>query len=505
MVDIKKREEKIWNRQQQYSFREFLFHVASRRPLTFYKNNDVFGHFPPHTKIHIVDSKIYDSDRDSLTEYWFSYDFEKSFFAQQEHLLYLIPFPNILLIWACENSIFSSFSVNCKNTYLSTTINGWENICYSIVCRSNVTNIYNSVFVLDNCDNIYACTFVINSQNIFFSFDIENCFDCRLSTNLISCQYCIKCDWLQNQSYCIDNIQYWKEEFFVLKKQFLADNIMWMYKLYASIIKFSFDSTSKLSDSLDHTLFIYNSYNCKNTVLIWWHVENKNLNNVIYSSFNNTDCVWWHWYHETSHAYIWEMIIRGQNNYYSQYLEDCSYCLWCVWLKNKSFCILNKQYTKEERFEFANKIFEQMDKDWSLWEFFPWSMNPFYFNDTAAYLIDDSFTKEEVTKEWYLWRDGDIKVDIPENSQIVQSRRSNVEGPGWLDRLDDIKTLDQFQWFDENWNWKIDQEILNKVIRDWKWNYYRIVKMEYDFLMKHGLPLPELHWLDRIKLGFKFK
>jgi len=24
-------------------------------------------------------------------------------------------------------------------------------------------------------------------------------------------------------------------------------------------------------------------------------------------------------------------------------------------------------------------------------------MNPFYFNDTAAYLIDPSFTKEEVT------------------------------------------------------------------------------------------------------------
>ena len=25
-------------------------------------------------------------------------------------------------------------------------------------------------------------------------------------------------------------------------------------------------------------------------------------------------------------------------------------------------------------------------------------MNPFYFNDTAAYMIDPSFTKEEVTK-----------------------------------------------------------------------------------------------------------
>jgi hypothetical protein len=167
-------------------------------------------------------------------------------------------------------------------------------------------------------------------------------------------------------------------------------------------------------------------------------------------------------------------------------------------LKNKQFCILNKEYSKEERFELADKIFEQMDKDWTLWQFFPWSMNPFYFNDTAAYLIDDTFTKEEVTKEWYLWRDEEIKVDVPEGAEVVSSspRPSPSEKGAFLS---------DFQWFDEHWNWKIDPEILKKVIKDEKGNYYRIVKMEYDFLMKHGLPLPELHRLERIKLGFKFK
>ena len=46
-------------------------------------------------------------------------------------------------------------------------------------------------------------------------------------------------------------------------------------------------------------------------------------------------------------------------------------------------------------------------------------MNPFYFNDTAAYLINPSFTKEEVTAKGYLWRDEPIKVDIPEGAQTV--------------------------------------------------------------------------------------
>jgi len=173
--------------------------------------------------------------------------------------------------------------------------------------------------------------------------------------------------------------------------------------------------------------------------------------------------------------------------YYSYFLENCSFCLACVWLKNKSFCILNKQYSKEEWHSLTDKIFSQMNDDGILWDFFPWSLNPFYFNDTAAYLIDDSFTKEEVEKDGYLWRDEAIKVDIPENAEVLNS-----------------KDLNKFQGFDENWNWLIDPEIMKKVIKDEKWNIYRIVKMEYDFLMKHWLPLPEIHWLERIKMWFKF-
>jgi len=39
------------------------------------------------------------------------------------------------------------------------------------------------------------------------------------------------------------------------------------------------------------------------------------------------------------------------------------------------------------------------------------------------------------------------------------------------------------------------------VIVDEKGDYYRIVQIEYDFLMKHSLPLPEIHWMDRMELN----
>ena len=115
-------------------------------------------------------------------------------------------------------------------------------------------------------------------------------------------------------------------------------------------------------------------------------------------------------------------------------------------------------------------------------------MNPFYFNDTAAYLIDDSFTKEEVEKAGYLRRDEEIKVDIPANAEVITP-----------------KDMNQYQWYNDQWEWTMNSEILKKVIKDNQWNYYKIMPLELEFLQKHGLPLPEIHWLDRIKLWFKFR
>ena len=84
-----------------------------------------------------------------------------------------------------------------------------------------------------------------------------------------------------------------------------------------------------------------------------------------------------------------------------------------------------------------------------------------------------------------MWREKEIKVDIPKWSKLIK----NTE-------------LNNYQWYNQNWEWIINPEILKLIIIDEKWNYYRIIKEEYDFLIKHGLPIPELHWMDRIKLNF---
>jgi hypothetical protein len=94
-----------------------------------------------------------------------------------------------------------------------------------------------------------------------------------------------------------------------------------------------------------------------------------------------------------------------------------------------------------------------------------------------------------------------VKVDIPEGLEVVKVselgeyegyKPSTASGPPPLSG----RTSDGLSWW-------IDPAILDKVIQDEQGNVYRIVKIEYDFLLKHGLPLPRLHWLDRLKMHFK--
>jgi hypothetical protein len=70
-----------------------------------------------------------------------------------------------------------------------------------------------------------------------------------------------------------------------------------------------------------------------------------------------------------------------------------------------------------------------------------------------------------------------------------------------------VKTseLGNYEWFDAEGNRAINAEILKKVIQDEQGNVYRIIPMEYKFLVKHGLPLPRKHWLERMKENFRIQ
>ena len=95
------------------------------------------------------------------------------------------------------------------------------------------------------------------------------------------------------------------------------------------------------------------------------------------------------------------MVFRGRELFYSMYCcQNVSNLFGCVGLRNKEYCILNKQYTKEEYEKLVAKIIQQMQKTGEWGQFFHPALSPFGYNETVAEEYYPS-TAEQVRKQGF--------------------------------------------------------------------------------------------------------
>ncbi len=530
MSNISYYEKLIQEKRKKTPFRDFIKELGSWEALNLYKRNGKICRYPDIGRIKILDDTAYKN----ASAYFWDYNLEKSFFENFQDFQDIFPFEHLFQFTNNENSDFADGVFWAKNTYLSFIVGFMsENVAYSALCYNNIHNIYNSFHACVHCSNIYMSGGINESHNIFYSRYITNSSNIWFSTNLIWCHECIGCDGLENQQYMIKNVQYTKEDFAKKKQEILADKESFE-NIYAHIRQKKWKNYASenvdgdyivKSSNIENGSWVVNIHDARNVVI----ANGANGSRDFYDGFDvgmNSDnfyAVMWAWSTTgwTGNLYCSLQITDSSWIYYSQYMLNCHHCLGCIGLKNQSYCILNKQYSKEEWEILAEKIFASMETDGTIGKFFPASMCPFYFNDTMAYVFDPSFTKEEIENAGYLWRDEPIRADIPEGMRIVKNTELDqfqgfVEGSFWKELSEqgedwgfsfsknpEPKILrPSGTSFQKEPNWYIDPEIMNVVISDEQWNYYRIVKMEYDFLMKHALPLPTMHWLDRMKMGF---
>ncbi len=491
MSNLKYWQDKIKEKRKHTPFADFLKEIVSWSPIVFYKNNWLISKFPETDRIKkVIHHSEFEKNIENLMEKWTPYDFGVDFFENYKNLLLKIDLFNFISYWWNENSDYWDVILNSKNCYLSfTVINDCENILYSYSIKDNSSNVLNSVSVYQNSDNIYFWRWIVESYKIYYSSFINNSNNIWFSSNLNWCSECLFCNDLDNCSYYIKNKKYYKQDYLIQKEKILKDKQKF-FSYYKGVDKAwkNINSTNVVgswffnSENVENGYFWYNVKEWRNLMFVWWINWNQQMYDVFTGWSWTSDNLYWIVWANWDNLYSCMNIVMSSNLYYCYFLENCSFCIGCIWLRNKSYCILNKQYTKEEWETLADKIFTQMEKNKILWDFFSAKLNPFYFNDTIAGLFWN-FKKDEIIADWFLWRDWEIKVDIPELVEII-----------------DTKDLNNYQGYDVNWNWQINPEILKKVIKDSNWNIYKIIKMEYDFLMKHSLPLPEIHWLDRIKL-----
>jgi hypothetical protein len=437
-MSIQHYENIIQEKRRKTPFREFVQWIASRMPVMLYRRvvwthdgvTTVSSTMPDTPRsANIVDGAYYTTQRSEYLKRWRPYDFSLEFFENLANLSRDIPVASRFIDANSTDADHAASVWMSNKVYLSIlAIDSCENILYTFYVQDHVSNVLNSVMVWDHCDNVYFSSGIIKSYNILYSRFITDSANIWFSTDLIWCSECIFCDGLQNQSYCIANKVYEREIYFREKAKILrmkSDFLKFYQKLPKKGSNFgSKDIRGKFciySESVENGFFSYHVKDGRNIFFVWDKDGRKNVYDTICS-----DQQWEGGLYgcinlgTASNCYLSDSFI-GHSLYYCYNCQSCSFCLDCIGLKNQSYCILNQQYTKEEWEVLAEQIFASMERDGTLGEFFPATINPFYFNDTLAYLIDDSFTKSEVEALGYLWRDDPIRVDIPEWLEVVKS------------------------------------------------------------------------------------
>ncbi len=430
------------------------------------------------------------SDEWDPISYGVDYDFSKPFFEQFKMLQTRVPRANLYQT-NFINSDYCSYGIDFKE-------------CYLLFGGHNNERVYfgNQIFDSRDSMNISFCEkiefgyelFECKTTNkLFFSHHSQDCVESYYLIDCRNCINCFGCVGLVNKQYHIFNKPHSKENY----NKFIKENtgshekhLEFLKKLkeleldlphrYARVYKSINSDGDDLSEARN-TNFAFSSRQAEDSKFLFFcRHGSKDCYDVSFLGFN-AELIY-----ENCHGFGSNNVafgVRNLNNQDARYNEECHDCknvFGCEGLRKKSYCILNKQYSKEEYEKLLPKIIKHMkdmpfiDKQSRIYkygEFFPSELSPFAYNETIA---QEYFplTKEEALQKGYTWQEieeRNYKIDI-ENKDIP----------------DNIKD--------------IGDEIIGKIIacghggtcKHQCTEAFKIIQEEFRFYKRMKLPLPRL-------------
>ncbi len=406
---------------------------------------NIISVYPKETVFPVYCPECWWGDNWEALDYDENYDFSKTMFNQFFELRNKVPHQSLNVL-NNFNSPYINQAWNSKNSYMCFDLGYGENVLYSNACH----------FIKDSSDNSYSkkidlCYECIDTRESSMSSDLEickNCLDSHFLFNCNGCSSCILCFNLRNKNFCILNKQYSKNEYEELKKTYFDGNFSTRKKATKLFNELKLNSIRKENNNIQSNNCIgntiWNSDNCKQSFNIFKSQNCKFVNDIdsdLKDSMDLSNAAEGELMYEgtavSGHNLFFDVLVASSLNvFFSTYcLQNNKNCFACIGLRNKQYCILNKQYTKEEYEELVPKIIKHMsdmpyiDKKGRVYkygEFFPSELSPFAYNETIA---QEYFplTKEQAQDQGYKWKDReernytiDIKnKDIPDNIKDV--------------------------------------------------------------------------------------
>jgi len=404
------------------------------------------------------------------------FDFSRPFFEQLAELQDKVP--RLCMNNAKhENSEYCNQCVENKNCYLLWAADANEDCMYSYWINRctdtfNSSNTADSVLCYDavDCEKCHHCV---------YSQDLVNCSDCAFCFDLIGCQNCLRCAGLRNKQYHVDNQQKTREEYEAALSEARLDQHSQYTKQASAFTQLRTKVPNKyvrITNSENCTGdYISNCKDCYQCFDVFDSEQCRYAYNAVHQHFNNMDVSY---VTETRDVYqimsaVGERLFFSTLPWYSSdiwycdLVQNCSNLFGCVGLKRKEYCILNKQYTKEEYEELVSKIIEHMQRTGEWGTFFTPQMSPFAYNETVA-MDYCPLTKEHALRLGYRWKD-----ELGEPTTAVKV----IQAAQIPDSIDDVP--------DDILDWAVVCEATGRP--------YKIQKRELDFLRQVRLPVPRLH------------
>lgn len=441
-------------------------------------------------------NKCWWSDNWDSLDYGQDYDFSKPFFSQLHELALKVP---QMALGRDEsslvNSSYTNAAGNLKDCYLVFLADYTENSYYC----DTITNSKDCFDCLSThqSEQCFDSVNISKCFKVFYSVDCEDCHDVLFSKNLAGCSYCIGCANLRNKQYCIFNEQYTKEEYEAKVKELnlgstaeiahMRQKSQEFFQTYPQRYLHGRHNVNVSGDYINyskntpHSFFVDNAEYSKYCFLVYGGPTKDSYDYSIYGEnasriYEAVKCG----YGVSDLMFCSGVWSSARDCRYSSSCMTSSSLFGCVGVRNKQYCVLNKQYTKEEYEKFVERIIEHMNVEpyrdaqgriYAYGEFFPPAMSPFAYNDSLA---QEHFplSKKEATAQCYAWKD-------PEERQFKVTKESSQ-------LPEDVNSA--------------NKSILDEVIgceHEAKCNEqctkaFKIIPAELDFYQKMNIPLPRL-------------
>ncbi|MEK7187353.1 MAG: hypothetical protein AAB691_00725 [Patescibacteria group bacterium] len=386
---------------------------------------DFLTMFSPESKIVVYNRDYWWSDNWDQLASSRDYDFSRPFFEQFQELLHAAPLPNLANTNVVQSD-YGNHNADCKNCYLVYASFTNENLSYSSGCMNGRDSM--DLYTADHAESCYEDSFCAKINKVSFSYDSEDSLNSAFLRSCKNMNDCLACINMRNKSFHIWNQAYSKEEY----KKKIGEYDFGSYKIlsdfkkeyesfikryprrFASILR-SVNTTGDIMTNAKNAKYCFDGYGGIEDSKYAVHAVNLKDSYDGYGFGANAELL----YEGVDSG------INGSNYKFTVYTHTCrdvsyTYCchssshlFGCVGLRSKEYCILNKQYSKEEYEKLVPRIIQHMKempycdsqgRRYEYGEFFPVEVSPFAYNETIA---QEYFplNQAKIATAGFLWRD----------------------------------------------------------------------------------------------------